>query len=198
MALWPVSAFNLLQDNAPISSEKMWPGLYILDLAFTIMDFVGWRPNNLSGHWNTLYGSRIYLIRLGFPSMILISTASANFQGFSHNEHTPDKPYGQNTLFSKRNLSFWKLHYFFWGKLYAIGPLVIHHFYSDPGAPGKMAIKWRDKSWLSFGEECTWSITDVIWIKLFHEVEWSIIQCQPNQTYVICVYHTKRNYTDEK
>ena len=127
MALWPVSAFNLLQDNAPISSEKMWPGLYILDLTFTIMDFVGWRPNNLSGHWNTLYGSRIYLIRLGFPSMILISTASANFQGFSHNEHTPDKPYGQNTLFSKRNLSFWKLH-FFWGKLYAIGPWVIHHW----------------------------------------------------------------------
>ena len=36
------------------------------------------------------------------------------------------------TLFSKRNTSFWKLH-FFWRRLYAIGPGIIHHLHNGPG-----------------------------------------------------------------
>ncbi len=30
MASWPVSASNLLRDIVPITSEKKWPGLYII------------------------------------------------------------------------------------------------------------------------------------------------------------------------
>ena len=36
------------------------------------------------------------------------------------------------TLFYNRNASFWKLH-FFWGRLYATGPGIIHHFHNALG-----------------------------------------------------------------
>ena len=36
------------------------------------------------------------------------------------------------TLFSKRNLRFWRLH-FFWRRLYASEPWVMHHLYSALG-----------------------------------------------------------------
>ncbi len=56
--------------------------------------------------------------------------------------------YGCYTLFSKRNASFWKMH-FFWERLYAIWPGIIHHFQNALG--DKLPkTPFQNCSWFSY------------------------------------------------
>ena len=86
----------------------------------------------------------------------------------------------QSTLFSKRNASFWKLH-FFWGKLCAIGPGILHNFhnasrpYVRVSYPGPLPRKMDRLKLRFFWRKCSFSVYDGT--KIFNFSNFFFIMC---------------------